>query len=218
MATTSPDNLISPDNGDPYNLIPDWAASMASVQNALVNRAAKIGTTTERNAFESQAQAGTLWVDTTDGSIYIHTGTEWDEAVAPDLPQPVQFVNAISNHVISSTTTNASVTGTTASQSITLPRAAWVLVTLGAWIGATSAEVRGGINIGGSTAIPANSPTWGQVFRVTSGNSGDVRVSKLVRLNAGLNTATISAWKTASSGSATISYMMLDLTPLRWAV
>lgn len=35
MATTSPDNLWSPDSGDDYNLTIDWAASLQTVQDAL---------------------------------------------------------------------------------------------------------------------------------------------------------------------------------------
>lgn len=38
MATTSPDNLYSPDSVNPYNLTVDLAAMQTSVQAALVNR------------------------------------------------------------------------------------------------------------------------------------------------------------------------------------
>lgn len=65
MAITSPDNLRTPDPGDPYNLVADLATLAGDVQNALDDRGnAFKGTVSERNAFESSAPEGSLWVDT----------------------------------------------------------------------------------------------------------------------------------------------------------
>ena len=69
MATTSPDNLFSPNPSDNYNLIADWATSMRSVQTALAKRGnLYIGTAAQRTAF-STAPEGTHWQDT-DGPKY----------------------------------------------------------------------------------------------------------------------------------------------------
>lgn len=64
MATTSPDNLFSPNPSDNYNLIADWATSMQSVQAALVKRGNMyVGTSAQRTAFTS-APEGVHWQDT----------------------------------------------------------------------------------------------------------------------------------------------------------
>lgn len=78
MATTSPDNLFSPNPSDNYNLIADWATSMQSVQAALAKRGnLYIGTAAQRTAF-STAPEGTHWQDT-DGPKYeyVRSGGAW---------------------------------------------------------------------------------------------------------------------------------------------
>lgn len=66
MATTSPDNLRTPDPGDSYNLVPDLATLAGDVQAALILRDnnALRGTVAQRAAAESSALEGMLWVDT----------------------------------------------------------------------------------------------------------------------------------------------------------
>lgn len=85
MATTSPDNLRSPNPTDPYNLVSDWALSMSDVQAALDRRANSYkGTSAQRVAFTS-APEGTLWKDT-DGSkiLYVRQDSSWIP-VAPSV-------------------------------------------------------------------------------------------------------------------------------------
>ena len=69
MATTTPDNLFTPNPSDNYNLLADWATSMQSVQAALAKRGnLYVGTAAQRAAFTSSRE-GTHWQDT-DGPKY----------------------------------------------------------------------------------------------------------------------------------------------------
>lgn len=89
MATTSPDNLWSPDPGTQYNLTTDWGTSMTSVQNALKERAnLRKGTGAQRTAFSSRATEGDVWQDT-DGSkfMYIRQSGVW----VPDKRRDISF-------------------------------------------------------------------------------------------------------------------------------
>lgn len=78
MATTSPDSLRSPNPGDPYNLIADWATSMSSVQTALVRRANMFtGTSAQRTAFTT-APEGVHWQDTNGAKQeYVRQSGSW---------------------------------------------------------------------------------------------------------------------------------------------
>lgn len=82
MATTTPDNLRTPDPGDPYNLVPDLQTLANDVQTALLKRPLSSGTSTERTAFTSTATAGWLWQDT-DGAklLWRKDGASWTPAV-----------------------------------------------------------------------------------------------------------------------------------------
>lgn len=82
MATTSPDNLRTPDPGDPYNLVPDLATLSGDVQTALNKRSVTSGTSAQRTAFTSSATGGWLWQDT-DGikMIWRKDGAAWVPAV-----------------------------------------------------------------------------------------------------------------------------------------
>lgn len=84
MATTSPDNLRTPDPGDPYNLVPDLATLAGDVQSALLLRdnITGSGTASQRTAFTSSAPDGFLWQDT-DGikMIWRKDGAVWVPAV-----------------------------------------------------------------------------------------------------------------------------------------
>lgn len=71
MATTSPDNIRTPDPGDAYNLVPDLANLAGDVQAALNLRANMYsGTGAQRVAALSPLSPGTFWADT-DGQLAI---------------------------------------------------------------------------------------------------------------------------------------------------
>lgn len=78
MATTSPDNIKSPDAGDQYALVQDLGALADTVQNALTRRAnAYTGTSAQRTAFTSAPQ-GAIWVDTNGSrALYTREGSAW---------------------------------------------------------------------------------------------------------------------------------------------
>lgn len=82
MATTSPDNLYSPNSNDPYALVQDLGAMQSSVQNALIERAnAYRGTSAQRNAFTT-APVGTIWSDTNgDRNVWKRGTSGWEELV-----------------------------------------------------------------------------------------------------------------------------------------
>lgn len=81
MATTSPDNLKTPDAGDQYALVQDMGALADTVQNALVKRAnAYRGTSAQRIAFTT-APEGTSWQDTNGNKFpYLRQGSTWVRA------------------------------------------------------------------------------------------------------------------------------------------
>lgn len=83
MATTSPDNLRTPDPGDPYNLVADLATFANDVQSALSARAnAYKGTASARAAFVGTATDGMLWQDTDSiKMIWRKDGAAWVPAV-----------------------------------------------------------------------------------------------------------------------------------------
>lgn len=82
MATTSPDNLRTPDPGAPYQLTTDLATFANDIQDALTRRAnAFTGTAAERAAFTG-AITGSLWQDTDGiGMIWKWSGSTWIPAI-----------------------------------------------------------------------------------------------------------------------------------------
>lgn len=99
MATTSPDNLYSPDSSDPYALTQDLGAMQDSVQSALVRRAnAYVGTSAQRNAFTS-APVGTIWSDTNGSRLVYKRGASSWEPVSPPV---VEAKGQVSVSVVSS--------------------------------------------------------------------------------------------------------------------
>lgn len=86
MATTSPDNLWSPDPTGNYNLVADLATMQTSAQTALVKRANMyVGTSTQRTAFTT-APEGVHWQDTNGSKLeYVRKSGAWVEAVPKQL-------------------------------------------------------------------------------------------------------------------------------------
>lgn len=84
MATTSPDNIRTPDPGDPYNLVADLATLAGDVQTALNLRDQNVlkGTSAQRAVAESTAAEGMLWQDTDSiKMIWRKDGAAWVPAV-----------------------------------------------------------------------------------------------------------------------------------------
>ena len=84
MATTSPDNLRTPNPGDPYNLVADLATLASDTQVALNKKVSNLlkGTTAERTAATGTSTNGMLWQDT-DGikMLWRKDGAAWVPAV-----------------------------------------------------------------------------------------------------------------------------------------
>lgn len=78
MATTSPDNLKTPDAGDQYALVQDLGALADTTQAALVKRAnSYVGTSAQRTAFTT-APEGTSWQDTNGNrNVYVRQSGDW---------------------------------------------------------------------------------------------------------------------------------------------
>lgn len=83
MATTSPDNIRTPDPGDPYNLVPDLQTLAQDVQDALIARGNVFrGTAAQRVAYLSTASPGMLWQDTDGiGMLWKRGASQWVPAV-----------------------------------------------------------------------------------------------------------------------------------------
>lgn len=83
MATTSPDNLRTPNPGDPYNLVPDLQTLAQDVQDALIARGNVFrGTAAQRAAYLSTASPGMLWQDTDGiGMLWKRGASQWVPAV-----------------------------------------------------------------------------------------------------------------------------------------
>lgn len=90
MATTTPDNLYSPDGSNAYNIPAETGAMQTSVQAALSQRANFYrGTSTQRVALSTAglAQNGTYWSDTNGTQeLYRYSGSAWvsQTPAAPD--------------------------------------------------------------------------------------------------------------------------------------
>lgn len=84
MATTSPDNLRTPNPGDPYNLVADLATLASDTQVALNKKVSNLltGTAAQRVAATGTATAGMLWQDTDSiKMIWRKDGASWVPAV-----------------------------------------------------------------------------------------------------------------------------------------
>src|SRR5690348_7375396 len=77
MATTSPDNLVSPDGTAVYNLTIDLAAMQSSVQTALNGFGGRKGTTSQRTAYLPLASNGEFYLDTSQGVTYQKISGAW---------------------------------------------------------------------------------------------------------------------------------------------
>lgn len=112
MATTSPDNIWTPNSSEDYDYVIDAATTATSVQNALTKRAnSYTGTTAQRTAFTSSAPEGTTWADTNGEKIlWIKQGAVWLRVWPPEYVTPTIQTGTVSVTPIADTVVPYTVT------------------------------------------------------------------------------------------------------------
>lgn len=88
MAVTTPDNIVTPDDGDPYALVQDLGALADSVQEAITDwKNYGIGTDAERVALTGSSNPplkdGLLWYSTDIDFLYRYDGSVWGIVYSP---------------------------------------------------------------------------------------------------------------------------------------
>ena len=95
MASTSPDNIFSPDKGQQWNLTSDWQQTAESVQAALNKVRNEItpgarafsGSSADRMDFLPLAQEGDSWQDTEGGWVrYVKRNGSWEASMYAVVP------------------------------------------------------------------------------------------------------------------------------------
>jgi hypothetical protein len=157
-------------------------------------------------------------------TYYNGTWQPWTLTTAPPLPAPIRYATG-TVHTVTSTTVFGAILPGTAQQSMTIDRPLWVLITYGGWVIASAGETRGGVAVGGATALAphlnqSGDAVWGQVLlgtaTVAATGSSQVTGTKLVLLNPGTNTFQLEAYL-ATAGTHQWNYPVLEVTPLSWA-
>lgn len=78
MPATSPDNLVTPEGGDPFLWYSQLASLATDVQNALTRRAnAYRGTTAQMNALPTPP-VGSLFYNTSTASLMVYRSGNWE--------------------------------------------------------------------------------------------------------------------------------------------
>ncbi len=102
--------------------------------------------------------------------------------------------------------------------------AMWVQIVLGAWITASGGTTRCSVRVSGATTLSetqvevgGDNAVWGQVlYADNTTGSRQCSATRIVRLNAGLNTISVRAYQTGA-GTNQVNYSSLQVAPLRWA-
>lgn len=102
-----------------------------------------------------------------------------------------------------------------------LPYACWITLQVSAWTSAASGDVRMGASVSGATTLIPNEMTPGGVahWGVTAINAGvtvQTNAIRTVKLNAGTNIITGSAYRTGA-GAVNTNYPVLSVIAVRWA-
>jgi hypothetical protein len=98
-----------------------------------------------------------------------------------------------------------------------------VCIELSAWLSVTydgTVTLRAGVSVDGASPDTSINGTWGQVlYENTQGNqsgTGQHSSSQTVKMTAGTHTFQVQAYKSGTGGT-TLSYIILRVTPVRWA-
>lgn len=135
--------------------------------------------------------------------------------VDTNMPEPVTAIATGSQTITA--TAFAGLPISPVAVTLTLDAACWVDLDLGAWVVASASDVRVGIAVSGATVSVPSAPTWGAVAIASAAASTPIRPRKTLRLEAGVNTVAVQAYRSAATGAQTVSYPVLTATPLRWA-
>lgn len=162
------------------------------------------------------------WFAQQAGSVQTALNSIRNELTVPPLPVPQSVQGAT---VQSITATSWANLPNMASISLNLPHPCWVTIVFGAWMVATASDTRASVRVTGATTLSetqlevgGSATAWGQVL-YTNNTTGSRQSSSVrtVRLNAGNNTITARAYRTASGGSNSVNYSTMQVSPIRWA-
>jgi hypothetical protein len=100
----------------------------------------------------------------------------------------------------------------------------WVEISLGAWMVANGGTTRCSVRVSGATTLTetqievgGDNAVWGQVlYADNTTGTRQCSSTKIIRLNAGLNTIAVRAYQTGA-GTNQVNYSSLQVAPLRWA-
>lgn len=132
------------------------------------------------------------------------------------LPEPQGRVSTVS--ITSVTSTAWANLANIGSINVTVPRACWVTIDLGAWVQGSGGDVRCGVALSGATTLdPHNGQfgdaAWGSVL--WSQNTYQQRsATKVVKINAGTTTFRMRAYRV--SGTVSVNYAHFTVTPMRF--
>jgi hypothetical protein len=142
--------------------------------------------------------------------------TEKDEDVADVYGVPVSAVSNGGAPQAISATSFAPVPGISPI-TMTFERPALVIVTLGAWMIASTGDIRVGIQLSGATVQAPEAPNWGQVMYLANGGgiTNQTTCQKIIQVNAGSTTFTAVGRQTGG-GTKQCNYATLQVAPIRW--
>lgn len=205
MATTTPDDIYSPDSTKAYALTADLGAMAASVQAALWKRSwYYVGTDAQRLALTApDLRNGIIWEDITNGRIWQRKAGAWDEK---DLVRNVGRINPVtSGNQTNIGATRTNVNGTTINLTLSAPTLLRFYGNVTTYSASTSDVVVVSVADGGpnnnlfDATFPANSST---TIAATS-RAQNIVIDILVP--AGAHVFTLTVARAAGNGAVTIA-------------
>lgn len=218
MATTSPDNIWTPDAGDDYALTTDLAAMADTIQDALnTAKAYRAGTNATRLALAGADLFEGLTFYTTDtNALWRYNGTTW--ALFGFGPFKSVMVSTTSSGTVSSIGSMGPLTGIAVSQAITTGVACRAKVSLQFRYSAN------GVGTGASVSVAGTGST---VFTPLVNDAGTILATQqavnwistysgswFVNLNAGTTTLSVVGQLTGAGGTRNISTISLLIEPV----
>ena len=106
------------------------------------------------------------------------------------------------------------------SVNVTVSRACWVMVEMGAWMQGTGGDVRCGVDITGATTIspseyPGMTGMWGMVMWA-QGEYSQRSATKIVKINPGTTNFNMVAYRASGGSGISVNYPTFAVIPLRF--